>query len=481
MTAISQDLSALGAEQRKWLKRAQISKKNGWNYVKVEGTPYQRGYQHGYLTVEEFRRAINAFTNMTYLTTGKDYQFFVDHAVQLHKQKIPVTLLEEMQGLADGYTQAGMNTSLEDIIGWNAYMEMTEYWWPQHMHEYTSLIPGRKVLPKGRCSAFIATGSATTDGRIVVGHESFTEFWNGQFSNIILDLTPFTQDGKKDGSRIIMQTCPGYVASMTDFYVTEHLVVTETTIVGFSGYKDDRVPEYVRARQACQYAEDIDTWIVSMNSENNGGYANMWLLGDLKTNEIAKFEQGLLYQNNNPPPSPPYPPSPSYKKKDGCFFGENAPDDPRIRYLECADTGYDDIRQQTGARRKRWPQLLEAYKARKIDVEAAKTMLGDTYDVYLKKDSPSSRTICAHYDEDPQYYASDPNGVWNIPFYPAGSVDGKVTTAALAEKMQLWGRFGRADGKPFEKETFLSQHTQWEWQRDYLSDFPHEEWALFPS
>ena len=42
-----------------------------------------------------------------------------------------------------------------------------------------------------------------------------------------------------------------------------------------------------------QYGNDIDTWVELMQKHNNGGYANSWLLGDLKTDEIARFEQGL--------------------------------------------------------------------------------------------------------------------------------------------------------------------------------------------
>ena len=34
-----------------------------------------------------------------------------------------------------------------------------------------------------------------------------------------------------------------------------------------------------------------------MDAQNNGGYANMWLIGDIKTGEIADYEQGLIYQN----------------------------------------------------------------------------------------------------------------------------------------------------------------------------------------
>ena len=41
-------------------------------------------------------------------------------------------------------------------------------------------------------------------------------------------------------------------------------------------------------------------------------------------------------------------------------------------------------------------------------------MLADTYDVYLGYNCPSSRDICAHYDVEPQYYADDPDAVWNI-------------------------------------------------------------------
>ena len=82
-----------------------------------------------------------------------------------------------------------------------------------------------------------------------------------------------------------------------------------------------------------------------------------------------------------------------------------------IRNLECVDTGYSDLRQQTGARRTRWPQLLNGYYGQ-INATVGQVMLGDTYDPYLRKINPSSRCICSHYDVDPQYYADDPNAVW---------------------------------------------------------------------
>ena len=107
-------------------------------------------------------------------------------------------------------------------------------------------------------------------------------------------------------------------------------------------------------------------------------------------------------------------------------------------------------------------------------------MIGDTFDVYLNRLQPSSRTISSHYDEDPMEVVSDPNAVWNIPFYPAGSVDGKVTTAAAAEEMTLLARFGRADGAPFDADEFLRLHPQWNWQEGYLESRPSQPWTLFP-
>lgn len=456
--------SALTPEEQGWLSKASREDVNGWIHLKIQGAPFERGFQHGYLTAAEYAEALRAYEPLTYQALGVEYSYFVQNAAKLHKpiiEQYAPDLLEEMDGIAAGFTRAGVPTTLDEVIGWNAYEEMTGYWWPAvGAKQFTSTPVSSGSMAKSHCSAFIATGSATADGRIVLGHQTFTEFWSGQYMNLILDITPDT------GYRMVMQSCPGWIASMTDFWVTgAGLLVAETTIVGFSGYDVTKVPEYIRARKACQGASNIDEWVTLLEAENNGGYANMWLIGDTKTNEIADYEQGLRYQNFQ-------------KKTDGWYFGDNAPEDPRIRNLECSDTGYNDIRQQTGARRTRWPQVLGQFDG-KIDVSVGQTILGDTFDVYLMRDNPCSRTICSHYDVDPMYYVSDPSAVWNIPFYPGGSVDGKIASAAMAEDMSLSARFGRADGAAFDADEFLTAHPQWEWQKGYLKSRPSQPWTLF--
>lgn len=421
----------LTPEQRAWLDQASRREVNGWLHVAVNGSPAARGFQHGYLLAGEYADSVRVYKEMTNQQIGMDYDFFVDRATELHADKIPGELRAEMEGIAAGLTAAGVPASFEDVLGINDWMELTGYWWPKNSGRYSAL--SKANLQGAQCSAFLATGDATEDGSIVMGHTSFTDFWQGQFENVIMDLTP------DDGNRLVMQTAPGWVASMTDFWLTgAGLAVSETTISGYEGakgYDENRVPEFVRAREAAQYAHDIDQWVEIINSENNGGYACSWLIGDIKTGEIARYEQGLLYQSLT-------------RKTDGYFFGDNAPWDPRIRNLECRATGFNDIRSPNGARRVRWQQLLADHDGH-IGTDAARRMLADTFDAYLGYRNPSARTICSHYDADPCQF----NDV--IPFAPHGSVDAKVVTSSDIESMHLWARFGRADGAEFIAEEFL--------------------------
>lgn len=449
-TAARADLTE---EQRSWLAQASRRDVDGWIHIAIRGAPAARGFQYGYLVADEYAESVRVHEQMTYQKIGMEYGFFVDRANELHADKIPDELREEMEGIAAGLTAAGVPATFRDVLGMNDWMEITGYWWPKHSGRYAAL--AAKGSQRSHCSAFIATGSATADGSIVMGHTSFTDFWQGQTENVILDVTP------DDGNRMVMQTAPGWIASMTDFWLTgAGLAISETTISGYDGshgYDEARVPEFVRARNATQYARDIDDWIEILNTDNNGGYACSWLIGDTKTGEIACYEQGLLYQG-------------LARKTDGYFWGDNAPKDPRIRNLECHATGFDDVRSPNGAREVRWQQLLAEHDGH-IDTDSARRMLGDTFDPYLEYVNPSARTICAHYDVDPCQF----NDV--TAFTPHGSVDGKVVSSADVESMSLWARFGRADGAEFIADEFLRKHPQWNWQRECLRDRPRQPWT----
>ena len=427
--------------------------RNGWVYVHIEGEPYERGIQHGYLVSSEIAEILRSLRYLTYWNTGKEWDFFVDAGEKLFLPKVNPELLEEIKGIAEGAKMAGVEITWQEILTWNGYFELTGYWWP---NEKAGKFQAGDQIDKDRCSAFVATGSATKDGKVVMAHNSWDAFEQGQFFNLILDIRP------AEGHRILMQSVPGYIHSMADFFVTEAGIMgTETTIGAFGSYNPDELPEFIRVRHAMQYADNLDEFVKMMEKRNNGGYANSWLLADANTGEIMRLELGLEYQNVE-------------RKMDGYFIGFNAPTDPRIRNLECSNTGYTDIRMPTGARRVRLTQLMEEHYG-KIDVEIAQEVLSDHYDVYLQKENnPGSRTVEGHYELDRfEYWGA------RIPYQPAGAVDGKVMDSDLAKDLRFWARWGSSSGMPFDAEKFLAEHIQWSHLEGYLKDRPTEPWTLF--
>lgn len=428
---------------------------NGWIYLHIEGQPYERGFQHGYLLAQEISDIKRSLQYLTYWNTGKEWQFFVNASERLFVPYMDWESLDEIHGIADGAQAAGVNVSWQEILAWNGYEELIDYWWP---NEKSGKYADGEADDKDHCSAFIATGNATKDGRIVMAHNSWNDFEFGQFSNLILDIAP------SKGHRIFMQSVPGYIDSFSDFFVTDAgLIGTETTIGGFSLYDPNEAPEFFRVRKAMQYSDNLDQFIEMMKKNNNGGYANTWLLGDVNTGEIMRFELGLQFYNVT-------------RTKDGSFIGFNAPLDPRIRNLECSNTGYADIRRHQGARQVRLAELMDEHYG-KIDVDVAKTILADHHDVYLNKTNPCSRTVDGHYELDAREYMSQPGRP--LPFQPRGTVDGKVMDSNMARDMAFWAIWGNSAGMPFNATEFLEEHIQWSHLNGYLKDRPSQPWTLF--
>ena len=423
---------------------------NGWIYVHIEGKPYERGFQHGRLLAPEIQKILKNTKELVYLNTGMTWQFFVSAAERLFVWHLDKEFLEEMQGIADGASSPDNVITRQDILVWNAYIELLYYWWPTK---------GKKAVTgdgdKDHCSAFIATGAATKDGSVVMAHNTWTPFELGQNFNLILDLKP------ERGFRIFMQSAPGCISSVTDFFLTSAGIIgTETTIGDFNVYNEKGSPTFLRIRRAMQYAHNLDEVVAIMLKANSGGYANTWLLADITTHEIMQFELGLKYYHVE-------------RKKDGYFIGVNLALDPRIRNLECSEkTGFANIKDSEGARYVRLTQLMGKYYG-KLDTKIAQNILADHYDVYLNKENPCTRTIEAHYELDDCRYTD------RKPFKPQGAVDGKVVDSGMAKKMSFFARWGNSSGMPFNAKKFIAQHIQWNYLAPYLENRPTQPWTLF--
>lgn len=378
-------------------------------------------------------------------------------------------LHEEMMGMAEG---SGMH--MNDIVLWNCYYTLG-YVVP-HLGKLIRDIPwlDRKygeILREGqgaggaseggggqdRCTAFMAVGSYTANGKIVCGHNTFDNFIDSQYCNVMLSAEPTS------GNSFIMQTAPCQVASGTDFYVSSAgMICTETTIGGFNAFRLGD-PICCRIRKAVQYGKTLDDYSRILQEDNGGDYANSWLVADIRGNQIMRIELGMRYVKIE-------------KKRSGYFIGYNAPTDPRIRNLECMNTGYYDIRRHQGARRVRLTQLMEKYKGA-LTVPIGERILADHYDVYLNKINPCSRTCCSHYDWDAREFMSQSDRP--KPYQPRGAMDGIVTDSSLASKLGVVGRWGSSCGAPFIAADFCARNIQWADQLPYLLDRPHQQWTLF--
>ncbi len=427
----------------------------GWIFVHIEGEPYDRGERHGQLLADEIKSAIGTAKYLARWETGEEFEVFAKAAVSQFASKLDTEFADEIQGIADG-----AKLSFDEVLAWNGYMDLLQSWWPAETAAREPRL-GEQPWAARRdhpCSAFIATGGATRDGRIVMAHNSWDRYPAGDAFNVVFDIVP------DSGHRILMQGLPGCISSLTDFWLTSAgLMITETTISDFAGYNSAGAPEFYRARRASQYANSIGDWRELFAQSNNGGYANTWLLGDTKTGEIARYELGLHHSGFE-------------STKDGFYCGYNTAADPKIRHEECVGEGAEngDVR-KNGARRLRFMQLAELHHG-KIDVEVAKQIISDHRDVYLDRDDhPCSRTICGHLELDDARSGSSDMG----PFNPWGAHDGKVVDSEMARDLAFWARWGHPCGKPFDAQAFMKRHPQWNWLNGYMRDRPSWPWTRF--
>ncbi len=440
------------------VKNGMAYEKNGWKYISIQGKPRERGYAYGYLCGDDFKEIKKMLNFLMMEAYGVEWTTFIKQIAEDFKEMTKrdfEEFYEEMEGIAEGCSAAGCETNIDEIIAWNFYMSIP-YWYSTKSESRVQKEGGSK----DHCSAFIAVGDWTEDGKIVCAHNSFTDFIDGQYSNIVLDLNP------DKGHRFIMQTSPCWIWSGTDFFVTaKGIIGTETTIGGFIPY-EKKFPIGYRIRKAMQYGNTLDEYCEILLHENSGDYANSWLFGDTVNNEILRIELGLKYHNIE-------------RTKNGFFIGFNAPYDERIRNLEVNNSGFYDIRRHQGARLVRLGDLMDEHKG-KINIDIAKKIIADHYDVYLnKEDNPCSRTVCSHYDLDAREYMSDQSRP--KPFAPHGAVDGIVCDTNLAKKMAFEGRFGNSCGIPFIKDEFCKKHRQYYKFCPYLHDRLSQPWTEFAS
>ncbi|HEY9720390.1 MAG TPA: C45 family autoproteolytic acyltransferase/hydrolase [Oscillatoriaceae cyanobacterium] len=281
--------------------------KDGWIVVHVAGNPTERGQELGRLLAPEIRGVLQTVSQ----GDSGYWQQQRAMATKLFASKITPEYQAEMQGIADGVDSttasvhapslpslsggAFAHVDYTDILALNSTVDLMFSTAPGRlMPRWGNQFVLRRLGWDGKhlpCSAFIATGAATKDGKIVVGHSTWAPgIAFAKYFNVLVDETP------DQGHRFLMQCLPGAIASNTDWYLNDAgIVMTETTLADSGRYQDGD-PIFERSREAIQYSNSIDDALKALSSRNDGDYPNEWLIGDMKTNEIAMFELATAHQ-----------------------------------------------------------------------------------------------------------------------------------------------------------------------------------------
>jgi hypothetical protein len=390
----------------------------GWIVLHIEGKPYDRGYQHGYLLASEISGYLRCFAAMQSPNAPGDGWKNTRRLINaLFLRRFKPEYLEEMKGIAEGATAAGARfddrpLDLVDIAGLNCWPEIDTL--ESALEATPTGLEGirfpkqqPRAMPEPKemhCSAFAATGPATADGKIVFGHITMFGLYPSLFYNVWLDVKP------EKGHRVFMQSFPAGIQSAMDYYFNDAgLLVCETTIAQ-TRFDIQGMTLASRIRECLQYADSIDKAVEILKDGNNGLYTNEWLLGDIKTNEIAMFELGTgktkLYRSSK---------NEWFGGTEGFYWGcNNTKDiDVRLETIPGVKGRPANVVWRPTDRDKTWQQLYADHKG-KIDVAFGKLA-----------------------------FTTPPLAAYH-------SLDAKFTTTDLAKELKSWALFGPPLGRTWE-------------------------------
>lgn len=419
--------------------------KEGWIYLEIYGEAYERGFAHGYLLYNELNYIFRCMPFIVKNDLDKEYNEFLKFSNEfiypVVETKYP-EFYKEINGIYNGAkSRGGKYPSIEELIAWNSYMSLYSYF------------KDGIIEDKQKCSAFIAVGSATKTGEIIMAHNSHSSFIEGQFYNIILCIKPLK------GTTFKMQTAAGLISSTTDWFITDYGIMgCETTI---SGIKNKprlfESPYFCRIRKAMQYGKTIDDYYHIMKIDNAGDYSCSWLFGDITTGEIARIEVGVNHITKE-------------TTKNGYFIGMNSAMNIEFRINETENLEHNNSKYSVGSRFIRLEQLLGTIYKGKITVSNARKIIADHYDSYNNINQPNALSICKHCETD--------NSNIKIPYSMTGAFDGKVISSSLAKNGVFWARFGSACGRKFSVSNHIKKHPEFKKYLNYMKDFLPYKWVL---
>ena len=442
--------------QSEILSRASFTEEKGVKILRLQGEPYEIGYQHGYLLADKIDLMVNRTLEGTAAYVARQTGCTLEKAWEklwcgqkCAEPHLPDEFREEMQGIAEGVKAKGVTTvSLEQVLLWNTmYDQWCIYCHPYYWDcdgEFKAYEPPPPAHPwtraAGGCSSFSAWGDwAGGDGELIFGKDEDNFNMPEQLDNRILMVV-----NPAKGHGHVVCTYPGLIGLDGGFNTAGFEMMTQLNSMQYETMEGCGIAIFTRLLMT--HAQTVDDAIKIFNDYPRcAGIA--YHVADANAREAAVAETSskivcvrypmentqMLWQSNH---------SNCYPGWMGYSGYNMVADQVLVNELEDISTIHnwqDSLRDpynfyvQAPSRFERYRQLLHNYHG-DITWQNAINIMCDRFDPYTNmerpKDDPSVSnnilcTICALYPNT-TFHAQEPVGtfrahvanMWSMVAYP---------------------------------------------------------------
>lgn len=435
--------------KRDILNKASFEEQKGVKILKIKGSPYEMGYQHGYLLADKIELMINITLKATeaYVAaqTGSDFKEARELMWLGQKEAepfLPDEFREEMEGIVAGVKDAGKDIALDQILLWNTnYDQWCIYCHPKYYkvgnNGYSS---GPVQTSMGGCSSFCAWDEwAGGDGKLIFGKDEDNFNMPGQLDNRMMVVA-----NPDEGFGQVFMTYPGMIGLDGGMNEDGFEMMTQLNSMVHESMKGCGIAIFTRL--LLTHGSTVDDAIDIFNKYPCcAGIA--YHVADAKSKKAAVVETSskrvcirypepgiqAMWQTNH---SNCYPGWKGYSGYN--MVADQAPVN-ELKDISTIENWQSSLKEpynfyvQAPSRFDRYAQLIHEYYGN-ITPENAIKILSDCYDPYTKmtrpKDFPSWTnnilcTICAMYP-DFSYRAEGPLGafkahvanMWSLVSYP---------------------------------------------------------------
>ena len=267
----------------------------------LQGSPYEIGYQHGYLLADVIQPSASGFLSPIYARLGgwqpekgrpptlsqmdagqkilsRTYYGVFEPVIQ----KQAPEFLQEMSGIADGLAAAGAVVPRQDIFIGNCIPEITEQQF--YLPESDTGSTTAAAPPKG-CSDCIVWGKATRDRRLIHGSNyDYSTF------NVLHKAIGVTVVKPESGHAFMAQCLAGTVGHYRGMNVEG---ITAGELTSDSADRDiqsnPRIPHAMHMRKIIQYASSTRD-AISLMQQHGGTTGYNHAVGDAKVPTAVDIE-----------------------------------------------------------------------------------------------------------------------------------------------------------------------------------------------